>query len=171
MVSAAVGDRREHERKRRMVEGERLMIYDAQAIIGDLKGVTNGMATNQKQWSMARRELASAVTSLGYPEDFADLLAKQLGSPRSMERMTGYLLHARPQSVEMIVDEMLAICADAETWRRKKEGQEAQAGISAWLSSAERLERQYEDDDDGEEEYEPTYRDGSSINECWDYER
>ena len=33
----------------------------------------------------------------------------------------------------MLVDEMLAICAEIETWREKKESQEAQARYNAWL--------------------------------------
>ena len=53
--------------------------------------------------------------------------------------MTDWLYHARPRSMEMIVDEMLAICADIEAWRKKKESQEAQYSYSRWLNSAERL--------------------------------
>ena len=93
------------------------------------------MTPTQMAWAQARNRLAAALLALGYPEKLADLLARQLNSPRAMERMTGYLYHARPKSMEMIVDEMLAICADAEAWREKKESQEAQAGYSAWLNS------------------------------------
>ena len=96
------------------------------------------MTPNQRIWVQARNELAAAVSSLGYPEEFADLLAKQLKSPRAIERMTSYLYQAHPRSVETIVDEMLAICADVQAWREKKESQEAQAGYSAWLNSEER---------------------------------
>jgi hypothetical protein len=35
--------------------------------------------------------------------------------------------------MEMLVDEMLAICADTENWREKKESQEAQAKYNAYL--------------------------------------
>ncbi len=93
------------------------------------------MTPNQRAWSMARSRLGAAVASLGYPEEFADLLARQLGSPKAIERLAGYMEQARPASVEMIVDEMLAIRAEIETWRAKKEGQEARAGCSAWLNS------------------------------------
>ena len=98
------------------------------------------MTPSQRMWAEARDRLASAVAALGYPEEFADLLAKQPQSPRAIDRMTSYLYLARPRSMEMIVDEMLAICAEIETWRRKKEGQEAQAGYSMWLNSGARLE-------------------------------
>jgi hypothetical protein len=39
----------------------------------------------------------------------------------------------------MIVDEMLAICADIDAWREKKKSLEAQAGYSAWLNSETRM--------------------------------
>lgn len=96
------------------------------------------MTPNQRNWSRARNELAAAVSSLGYPEEFADLLAKQLKSPRAIERMTSWIYLARPRNMEMIADEMLAICSDVQAWREKKESQEAQAGYSAWLNSEER---------------------------------
>ena len=46
----------------------------------------------------------------------------------------------------MIVDETLAISAEIETWRKKKESREAQAGYSAWLNSKARMELQDEDE-------------------------
>ena len=98
------------------------------------------MATpNQRMWAQARDRLAGTITSLGFPEEFADLLAKQLGSPKAIDRMTDWLYHVRPRSVEMVVDEMLAICADIEAWRKKKESQEAQWGYSRWLNSDDRM--------------------------------
>ncbi len=96
------------------------------------------MTPNQKIWSMARDQLSAALTSLGYPGEMADLLAGQLKSPGAMDRMTAYLRRARPASMEMIVDEMLAICADTESWRQKKVSEEAQAGYTAWLNSEDR---------------------------------
>ena len=97
------------------------------------------MTENQRRWALARDELADAVVYLGYPEELADLLAKQLGSPKAIDRMTDWLYHVRPHSVEMVVDEMLAICSDIEAWKKKKESQEAQWGYSRWLNSDERL--------------------------------
>ena len=40
------------------------------------------MTGNQKLWALARNRLAEAVASLGYPEDFADLLADPRGNRR-----------------------------------------------------------------------------------------
>ncbi len=96
------------------------------------------MTPNQRMWAWSRDRLAAAVSSLGYPEEFADLLAKQLGSPKAIDRMTSYIYLARPGSVEMIVDEMLAICAEIESWREKRDSREAQDRYNAWLSSEER---------------------------------
>ena len=47
--------------------------------------------------------------------------------------MVSYIHQAHPRTEEMLVDEMLAICAEIETWRQKKESQEAQARYNAWL--------------------------------------
>ena len=96
------------------------------------------MTQNQRIWAQARNQLAAAVASLGYPEEFADLLARQLKSPKAIDRMTAYLYHARPGSMEMIVDEMLAICSEIEAWREKKESREALEGYNAWLNSETR---------------------------------
>ena len=96
------------------------------------------MTPNQRIWALSRTGLAKAAASLGYPEEFADLLAKQLGSPKAIDRMAAYLYQARPGSMEMIIDEMLAIRAEIETWREKKESEEAQQGYSRWLNSETR---------------------------------
>ena len=96
------------------------------------------MTQNQRIWAQARDRLSAAVRSLGYPEEFADLLAGQLKSPKAIDRMTAYLYHARPGSIEIIVDEMLAIVSEIDAWREKKESLEAQAGYSAWLNSETR---------------------------------
>ena len=100
------------------------------------------MTPNQRIWARARDRLAAAVSSLGYPEELAGLLAEQLKSPKAIDRMTAYLHQARPGNLEMIVDEMLAICAEIESWREKKESREAQAGYLDWLSSDARLKEE-----------------------------
>ena len=105
------------------------------------------MTPNQRIWAWSRDRLAAAVASLGYPEEFADLLAKQLGSPGAIDRMTSYLNQARPGSVEMIVDEMLAIRAEIDAWREKKEARDAQIGYGSWLNSYTRRENAKESED------------------------
>ena len=88
---------------------------------------------NRLEWSMAKADLCREVLSLGFPAEFGELLAGELGSPRSMGRMTSYLRSVRPRSVEAIVDEMLAIASEAESWRQRKASQEAQASYNEWL--------------------------------------
>ena len=59
--------------------------------------------------------------------------------------MTDWLYHVRPHSVEMVVDEMLAICSDIEAWKKKKESQEAQWGYTRWLNSETRWKNEEEE--------------------------
>jgi hypothetical protein len=47
--------------------------------------------------------------------------------------MTSYVRHGYGRNMEMLADEMLAICADAEAWRDRKESQEAQAKYNEYL--------------------------------------
>ena len=98
------------------------------------------MTENQRIWADSRNRLIRAVSSLGYPKELAELLARELRSPRAIDRMTSYLVGVRPPTMEMIVDEMLAIRADTEAWRAKIESREAQAGYNNWLRSEERME-------------------------------
>ena len=96
------------------------------------------MTEAQRIWSNARNRLAGAVASAGFPDELADLLAKELKSPKAIDRMTSWLYQARPRSLETIVDEMLAIRSDIDVWIEKKESEAAQAGITDWLNSKER---------------------------------
>ena len=91
------------------------------------------MTPNQYLWAQARDRLVAAVTALGFSAELAELMAKQLGSPKAIDRMVSYIRQAHPRTEEMLVDEMLAICAEIETWRQKKESQEAQARYSSSL--------------------------------------
>ena len=87
----------------------------------------------QRAWSLARDRLAAAVTALGFSAELADLMARQLGSPKAIDRMTSYVRQAKPRTEEMLVDEMLAICSEIDAWRDRKESQEAQARYNARL--------------------------------------
>lgn len=102
------------------------------------------MTPNQRIWCRARNALARSLTKLGYPEEFADLLAGELGSPKAIERLDSYLNLARPGNPEMIIDEMLAIKSEIEAWREKKESRDAQAAYSAWLRSETRMNMEEE---------------------------
>ena len=91
------------------------------------------MTPKQYLWAQARDRLVAAVTALGFSAELADLMARQLGSPKAIDRMTSYVHQARPRTEEMLVDEMLAICAEIEAWRERKESQDAQARYNARL--------------------------------------
>ena len=82
---------------------------------------------SQREWTRSRDRLVSMVVELGFPEELGVQIAKQLGSPKAMERMMGYLYNVKPRSAELIVDEMLAICSDIDRWRDKKACEEANA--------------------------------------------
>ena len=100
------------------------------------------MTPNQRLWALSRDHLAAAVAALGYPAELADVLAKQLKSPRAIDRMTSYIRQAHPRTLEMIMDETLAICAEIDAWRERKEARDAQAGYNVWLNSDTRWENE-----------------------------
>jgi hypothetical protein len=106
------------------------------------------MITNQRIWTRTKDELVRSVERLGFPAELGEAVAKHLGSPKAMERMISYLDYVKPKSEELIVDEMLAIRSELDTWREKKAGKEAQAGYSAWLNSEERARRLEEEEPD-----------------------
>ena len=84
-------------------------------------------------WTHSRDNLISALTSLGYPEELGDAIVKNLGSPKAMDRMTSYLFHVKPDKVELVVDEMLAIKSEIDAWRQRKEAQAANAAYNEML--------------------------------------
>ena len=59
------------------------------------------MTENQRIWAQSRNELVQAVTTLGYPAELAELMARELKSPRAIDRMTSYVRQVRPQSEEI----------------------------------------------------------------------
>lgn len=92
------------------------------------------MTDKQKEWLQVRNELVSAICELGFPQELGEQIAKQLGGIRSMSRMTGYLYREKPRNAELIVDEMLSICSDAERWHDKKASEEANARYTEYLN-------------------------------------
>ena len=93
------------------------------------------MTEYQLLWAQARDRLAAALTAAGYPAELSDLMAKQLRSPRAIDRMTAYVSHGYARNMEMLAEELLAISADAESWREKKRSEEAQARYNDYLNS------------------------------------
>ena len=82
---------------------------------------------NRIEWVRKHDEVVRAVESLGFPSALGDQIAKQLGSPKAMDRMLAYLYNVKPRSAELVVDEMLAICSDVDRWKDKKTAEEANA--------------------------------------------
>lgn len=82
----------------------------------------------------AYESLARAIMQLGYPEEFAQVLAGELRSEKAMDRMAAYVRSARPSSPEEIADEMLAIVAERDRWVRQKMSEHANDSITAFYN-------------------------------------
>ena len=81
--------------------------------------------SNNQEWKDAYAVLRSAIIALGFPEELAVAISKNLGWPKAMRRITAYLYYAKPRRPELIVDEMLAIREEILTWKAKKASQSA----------------------------------------------
>ena len=83
---------------------------------------------------MAKNNLVMNVVNLGFQEELGEEIARQLGSPKAMERMRAYLYNVKPKSVELVIDELLAIMSDIERWKDKKLSEEANAAYNEVLN-------------------------------------
>lgn len=90
---------------------------------------------NKVHWLRARDELISALTGLGYPEELGDAIARHIGYPKGIERMVSYLKQVRPGKVELVVDEMISIRSEIDSWQEKKASQRANAAYNELLNS------------------------------------
>ncbi len=93
------------------------------------------MTADRTEWIRARNELVKAIKDLGFPEELGNEIAKNLGSPKAMQRMCAYLYYVKPKKPELVVDEMLAIKGEIETWRERKESEEANAAYNEYLNN------------------------------------
>lgn len=66
-------------------------------------------------------ELYEMMLDRGYPEEFCDLITKNLNTDFTSGRMMGYLSHYQELPLEEIVDEMLSILADRNRIMQKKQ--------------------------------------------------
>ena len=85
------------------------------------------------EWTRTRDRLVEAMVRLGFREDLGEAVAKNLGSPKAMERMISYLVNVKPRKEELLIDEMLAICSEIEAWKERKASQEANARYNEML--------------------------------------
>jgi hypothetical protein len=83
------------------------------------------MTDGGSDWTIAKNELIKVMNGLGFPDEFGYEIAKELGSPQAIRHMTSYLSQARPKDPETIVDEMLAIKSQIDSWKKKKESERA----------------------------------------------
>ena len=84
-------------------------------------------------WEQSRDALVSIIVSLGFPAELGEMIARHLGSPKAIDRMTAYLQYERPEDDRIIVDEMLAISDEIEAWREKKESRESNSTYNGLL--------------------------------------
>ena len=88
---------------------------------------------NSQEWKDAYAGLRAAIISLGFPEELAVAISKNLGWPKAMRRITAYLYYAKPNRPELIVDEMLAIREEILNWKAKKASQAANIAYNELL--------------------------------------
>ena len=86
-----------------------------------------------REWVRTKDRLVQTIVRLGFREELGLAVARNLGSPKAMERMISYLVNVKPGTEELVVDEMLAICSEIAAWREKKASQEANARMNEFL--------------------------------------
>ncbi len=69
-------------------------------------------------------QLYNIMLRLGYPEEFADIVTKNLNTDFTATRMMGYLYRYSNPRLEDVADEMLAILDDRNRIMEKKELEE-----------------------------------------------
>lgn len=90
--------------------------------------------TERQRKEAARAALVAAIEDLGYPAEFGEVIAHELGGEKSMRRMTAYLRGADPHSPEEIADEMLAILEQRNRWVEQKISERANASITSFYN-------------------------------------
>ena len=82
-----------------------------------------------------KQELINILSRMGFSAELGEAIAANLRTEKPMSRMIGYLLSAQPRTEEDIVDEMLAIMSDRDTWIRKKEAEYYNQKYNEYLNS------------------------------------
>ena len=72
-------------------------------------------------------ELYDILLDKGYPEEFSDLITRNLNTDCTATRMIGYLSHYSDLPEAEIVDEMLSILSDRNQIMKKKNMEETNA--------------------------------------------
>ena len=75
-------------------------------------------------------ELYEMMIDRGYPEEFSDLITRNLNTDFTATRMIGYLSHYSDLPEAEIVDEMLSILSDRNQIMKKKNMEETNAMLN-----------------------------------------
>lgn len=88
-----------------------------------------------KPKSSQSRKLYTLMLRLGYPEEFADIVTKNLNTDFTATRMMGYLYRFSNPSLEDVADEMLAILDDRNRIMEKKKLEEVNRKWNEFLQT------------------------------------
>ena len=86
-----------------------------------------------KQRTEVSMQLYKLMLERGYPEEFCDIITKNLNADFTAQRMIGYLYHYDHPPVEEIADEMISILSDRNQIMEKKELEEVNARWNDFL--------------------------------------
>ena len=86
-----------------------------------------------KQRTEVSMQLYKLMLERGYPEEFCDIITKNLNTDFTAQRMIGYLYHYDHPPVEEIADEMISILSDRNQIMEKKELEEVNARWNDWV--------------------------------------
>ena len=86
-----------------------------------------------KPRSEVSMQLYKLMLERDYPEDFCDIITKNLNTDFTAQRMIGYLYHYEHPPVAEIADEMLSILSDRNRIMQKKELEEVNAKWNDFL--------------------------------------
>lgn len=86
-----------------------------------------------KQRTEVSMQLYKLMLERGYPEEFCDIITKNLNTDFTAQRMIGYLYHYDHPPVEEIADEMISILLDRNQIMEKKELEEVNARWNDFL--------------------------------------
>lgn len=89
-------------------------------------------------------ELYQKLLDRGYPEQFCDLITKNLNTDWTAQRMIGYLSHYPELPMAEVVDEMLSILSDRARIMEKKELESVNEKWNEFLNE----QKHREDDED-----------------------
>lgn len=95
-------------------------------------------ADPEAERAAAYRSLVRATVRLGYPEEFAYVMSRELRGARELNQMAAYLTSDRPGSPQEIADELLSIVQLRNAWIEQKRSERAEAAINEWYERPDR---------------------------------